>query len=211
MSNGSYLSTKTGDSGTTQLAGTRIPKYDPAVRAMAFMDSCQSAIALAGAASSDRVVIDFCNEVNRQQWAINGLFHSKKMNVEPEMTEKYVQYLDDFLANLPTPKVNFFIGPHPKNVFLMGARTTVRVAETFLTEIETCPGIHKYFNRLSDCLHALALHVLTEDELMESNVHFTGGRTIKSRESRFGPKEYPIWVVYLVIGIFAALVYYIKQ
>lgn len=170
---GSYLSTGKGDNGTTSIGGHRIPKDDVKVVAMSYFDRCDPAICDASIGQKSQVVQSFIDTVLAFQYEIKGMMHKTDFQVTEEMVEPHIQYLENFLATIRIPEVKFFIKPIPKNVRIMRATTEIRTAETHIASLEGCDGLKKYINRLSDCFHALALHVLTPKELMCSNVKFT--------------------------------------
>lgn len=165
-----YLTTRTGDNGTTQIAGVRVQKSSDLIIGMAFLNICESYIA--DIPEIDDHVSIFCEDVINHMYHIKALYHKHAGEIPDEKMSAFIEYLDDFLENTHVPKVNFFIRPIKKNVGCFKANGYVRMTECFIRKLEGSEALGKYLNRLSSCLHALALYMLTENEVEKSNVNY---------------------------------------
>lgn len=175
--NGSYLSTGKGDNGTTSIGGHRIPKNDVKVIAMSYFDRCDPIICEASIGQTSWVVRSFVDAILPIQYDIKCMMHKTDFQITEEMVKHHMDYLENFLKTIRIPEVKFFTKPTPKNFRIMKTTTEIRIAETHIASLEGCEGLKKYINRLSDCFHAMALHVLTSKEVRESDVKFIRPRT----------------------------------
>lgn len=158
----SYLSTKTGDCGTTRLGKNRIPKSHADIAIMGLLDCAQAALApLYTISGVDHIVAHFITETINDIYTIMGIIHVHydACDLSIEHIQPFIDKLDAFLAEIDVPKVNQFIRPnlytHASNM----ARANIRSYEQRLYSLEDTPLISRYLNRLSDCCHAISLHV----------------------------------------------------
>lgn len=166
-----YLTTKRGDTGKTTIGGEQVVKDSPIIMSISALALCQSRVALAEFNTNNEVAKAFCAAIVCALYAVMGEIHKQRGRTGyVEDLSEHMAFLEEFLEVIEVPKVNFFIRPHPKNVFLMDACNQIRCAETIIAGLDECDALKQYINRLSDCFHALALYVLNEKQLQESNV-----------------------------------------
>ncbi|MBT8226447.1 MAG: cob(I)yrinic acid a,c-diamide adenosyltransferase [Dactylosporangium sp.] len=165
------ITTKTGDAGTTAIAdGTRVPKTDPRIHAVADVDECNAAIG--AALAMGQLAADVRPVLSRVQ---NDLFDVGADLCTPVVAEpRYppLRITDADVArveawceafNAPLPKLDSFIlpGGTPGAALLHLARTVARRAERSAWALAATdrdrvnPLALTYLNRLSDLLFVL--------------------------------------------------------
>lgn len=163
--------TRTGDDGTTGLAGgQRVPKDAPRIESYGTFDELNSAIGLALALGVDD---SLCPELRRIQ---NDLFiigaelcssgKEKKEGSLPQIGERHVVRLegaiDELLKGLLPLKEFILPGGTPGAAALHVARTVCRRAERLLVALSRAEPVGRhviqYTNRLSDLLFVMARH-----------------------------------------------------
>jgi cob(I)alamin adenosyltransferase len=166
----SKIYTRTGDDGTTGLAGgARVPKDDPRVEALGNVDETSSAIALVlaeGDAAED--VRDALIAIQHDLFDLGGeLAMPEYRGITPADVERLEHALDALNAALP-PLADFILpggGRSAAACFL--ARAVARRAERSLWALarhaDLNPDLPRYLNRLSDFLFVAARR-LTRDQ-----------------------------------------------
>ena len=164
----SNVYTRTGDAGTTSLAGgTRVPKNSPRLEAYGTIDEANSWL---GLLDSSEAIPEAAHATLTR--AMNLMFDiGASLATEPESkwqpapfpqsaTEALENDIDLLDATLPSHNRFILPGGHPAAARANIARTVVRRAErhiTALAETEKIdPEIIRYVNRLSDYLFILS-------------------------------------------------------
>lgn len=159
----SYLSTKTGDAGTTKMGSQRLSKSHDDIAIMSLLDCAQSQIGLlyTAAPHCDPVVEKFITRTVNDIYTIMGQYHLRydDGSLAPEHIKPFIDNLDEFLRSIPVPKVNKFIRPNSDNCIVNNVRANIRLYEQRLYSLEREPLLSVYLNRLSDCCHAISLHL----------------------------------------------------
>jgi cob(I)alamin adenosyltransferase len=164
--------TRSGDDGRTSLGdGARLQKFHTRVAAYGSVDEANSVIGVALLYLDDGDIRDVLTHVQNDLFDLGGDLcrpEREHRKVEPlrvsERQEKWVEErIDAFNAAL-TPLDSFVLpGGSPAAAHLHHARTVVRRAERYMTEIAyqepVNPAVLKYANRLSDLLFVLARYL----------------------------------------------------
>jgi cob(I)alamin adenosyltransferase len=164
--------TCSGDDGRTSLGdGARLPKFHVRVAAYGSVDEANSVIGIAMLHVTDGAIRDVLIRVQNDLFDLGGDLcrpEREHRKVEPlRVSERQVTWIeeqiDSFNATL-APLDSFVLpgGSHAA-AHLHHARTVVRRAERFMTEIAyqepVNPAALKYANRLSDLLFVLARYL----------------------------------------------------
>jgi cob(I)alamin adenosyltransferase len=164
--------TRSGDDGRTSLGdGARLPKFHVRVAAYGSVDEANSVIGIAMLHVTDLAIRDVLIRVQNDLFDLGGDLcrpEREHRKVEPlRVSERQVTWIeeqiDSFNATL-APLDSFVLpgGSHAA-AHLHHARTVVRRAERFMTEIAyqepVNPAALKYANRLSDLLFVLARYL----------------------------------------------------
>jgi cob(I)alamin adenosyltransferase len=179
------IATKTGDGGTTGLMyGRRVPKTYPRVEACGAVDELNSALGMARATATEKLVsdnlfwiqkslVDVMGEIGVLTEDLPRYVKGGYLLVTPEMTAK----LDALIKEIEAQNVSFkgwaTPGATQNSAALDMARTICRRAERrvcALKEAGELPNaeIVIYLNRLSDLLWLLARWVETESVQVQS-------------------------------------------
>ncbi|MBO7562444.1 MAG: cob(I)yrinic acid a,c-diamide adenosyltransferase [Bacteroidales bacterium] len=156
--------TKTGDKGTTSLkGGTRVPKDDIRIEANGMIDLLNSQLGLVRAASVDKTEKEILLSIQKELMIImshvatpEGIENTKILHCN-ELTKRIEEYID----GIPSPDGFVIPGENLLSSQIHIARSTARTVErrlwTLNREYPVKEEILVFFNRLSDCLFAMAL------------------------------------------------------
>jgi cob(I)alamin adenosyltransferase len=161
--------TRSGDDGRTSLGdGARLPKFHVRVAAYGTVDEANSAIGIALLYVTDGDIRNTLTHVQNDLFDLGGDLcrpEREHRKIEPlRVSERQVKWveerIDAFNTGL-TPLDSFVLpGRGPAPAHLHQARTVVRRAERYMTEIAyqepVNPAALRYVNRLSDLLFVLA-------------------------------------------------------
>jgi cob(I)alamin adenosyltransferase len=164
--------TRSGDDGRTSLGdGARLPKFHVRVAAYGSVDEANAVIGVALVHIADAHVRDVLIRIQNDLFDLGADLcrpEREHRKVEPlRVSEHQVQWteetIDSFNATLP-PLDSFVLpGGNPASAHLHHARTVVRRAERYMTEIAyqepVNPAALKYANRLSDLIFVLARYL----------------------------------------------------
>lgn len=154
--------TKTGDKGTTsRYDGTRVPKDDQLIVAVAKIDS------LLGALDSSFIVVDkefqeIINNFQEKLWQTAGevSLGNKGKKVNNIINEKNVEELEKFIDKYHDENHSFVRFRSEAAVRLNESRIRCRKVEVALTPLfregKIRPEVYQYINRLSDLLFVMA-------------------------------------------------------
>jgi len=161
--------TRSGDDGRTSLGdGTRLPKFHVRVAAYGSVDEANSIIGIALLHVTDTALVDCLSRIQ------NDLFDLGADLCRPErehrktpplrIAESQVTWLEEMIDRFNAglrPLDSFVLpGGRPTAAHLHHARTVVRRAERYMTEVAyqepVNPTALRYINRLSDLLFVLA-------------------------------------------------------
>lgn len=187
-----YLTSGTGDQGMTSLGKRRIHKSNDIIIGMGFLNICESYIAQLP--DHDKHIREFCNDVINHFYHIKAFYHVGEGIITDEQIDPFVGYLNNFLAKTNVPRVNFFIRPIKKNAKCFEANGYVRLTECFVRKLEGSEPLGRYLNRLSSCLHAVSLYVITPEEVEQSNVNY---KPPKKSQPSFWDKDISKWMQFL--------------
>lgn len=161
--------TRTGDAGTTALAGgQRVPKDSPRIAAFGTIDELNSLIGAAAAAGLtpelEAPLAGIRNELFHVGSDLCTLEEDKAKFGVPRIDPRHVDALEELMDRLGEelpPLENFVLpGGSPGAAWLHVARTVCRRAERLLVTLarEEAIGEHvlRYVNRLSDALFVMA-------------------------------------------------------
>jgi len=171
----SKIYTRTGDKGTTGLAGgVRVPKHDPRIEAIGNVDETSSAIALVLAepdvASDLRAAL---RSIQNDLFEVGGeLAMPEYRGITAADVERLEHALDELNAALP-PLEDFILPGGTRSAaacFL--ARAIARRAERSLwalaAQTELNPELLRYMNRLSDLLFVAARRLTRDQGIAET-------------------------------------------
>jgi cob(I)alamin adenosyltransferase len=164
--------TRSGDDGRTSLGdGARLPKFHARVTAYGTVDEANAAIGIAMLHIEDTPVRDVLTRIQNDLFDLGADLcrpEREHRKVEPlRVSERQVTWLeeaiDSFNAEL-SPLDSFVLpGGSASSAYLHYARTVVRRAERYMTEIAyqepVNPAALRYANRLSDLLFILARYL----------------------------------------------------
>lgn len=162
------IATRTGDKGTTGLAGgSRVPKHHPRIAAVGLLDSANVEIGAAKLACARPEERGLLEELQRALVLVMG-----EVATEPgakvtfsRIADAHLKVVDDAVAaieaRLPPPKGWSVPGASPRSVALDRARVAVRAAERGVSLLEescggTRPLVLQWINRVSDLLWLMA-------------------------------------------------------
>jgi cob(I)alamin adenosyltransferase len=164
--------TRSGDDGRTSLGdGARLPKFHVRVAAYGSIDEANSIIGIAILHGSDDDVRGVLTHVQNDLFDLGGDLcrpEREHRKVEPlRVSERQVTLIEERIDafNAALPPLDSFVLPGGSHAaaHLHHARTVVRRAERYMTEIAyqepLNPAALKYANRLSDLLFVLARYV----------------------------------------------------
>ena len=164
--------TRSGDDGRTSLGdGARLPKFHVRVTAYGSIDEANSIIGIAILHGSDDDVRGVLTHVQNDLFDLGGDLcrpEREHRKVEPlRVSERQVTLIEERIDafNAALPPLDSFVLPGGSHAaaHLHHARTVVRRAERYMTEIAyqepLNPAALKYANRLSDLLFVLARYV----------------------------------------------------
>jgi cob(I)alamin adenosyltransferase len=164
--------TRSGDDGRTSLGdGARLPKFHVRVAAYGSVDEANSVISIALLHVSDADIRDVLTRVQNDLFDLGGDLcrpEREHRKVEPlRVSERQVTWLEEQIDafNATLPPLDSFVLPGGSHAaaYLHHARTVVRRAERYMTEIAyqepVNPAALKYANRLSDLLFVLARYI----------------------------------------------------
>lgn len=165
----SKIYTRTGDKGTTGLAGgERVEKDSQRVEVIGTVDELNSVIGMILAHHVRDAIRDSLSEVQHKLFDLGGELCMPGYSAIAEKDVKYLEeVLDSFNAELPPLKEFILPGGGPASSVCHLARTVCRRAErctvTLAREQQINPLGQAYLNRLSDLLFVLG-RVLARDE-----------------------------------------------
>jgi cob(I)alamin adenosyltransferase len=160
--------TKTGDSGTTSLAGgRRVPKYDARIEAYGTVDELISWVGLLRDQKIDPDIVIFLLEIQERLMTCASMLASGGEEVKnrlPSISEKDIEALELYIDKMEhelTPLKSFILpGGHTCVSWCHIARNVCRRAErnTLKLSVESAGDklVIKYLNRLSDFLFVLS-------------------------------------------------------
>lgn len=158
----SKIYTRTGDDGTTGLAGqTRLPKTHPRVEAIGTVDELNSAIGLMLALGVPSDIARAFEPIQHRLFNLGGeLAMPGETLVAAEHVTELEQVLDAFNADLPPLKEFILPGGPPASAACHNARAVCRRAERRLWSLHEIEPVNapalSYLNRLSDLLFVVA-------------------------------------------------------
>lgn len=150
--------TRTGDSGTTSLAGgSRVAKNHPYVEAYGTIDELNSHIGLLAVAVTDEKIKEEIERIENNLFSIGG-YIAAAGKAEPGITEESVASIEETIDRLEAalkPTKGFILpGSTESSARANVCRTVCRRAERRITdiaaEIAAAPEVMAYINRLSD-------------------------------------------------------------
>lgn len=156
--------TKTGDKGTTSLkGGKRVPKDDIRIEANGMIDLLNSQLGLVRAASVDSNEREILLSIQKELMIImshiatpEGIENTKILHCN-ELTERMEEYID----GVPSPEGFVIPGENLLSSQIHIARSNARTVERRLWTLNKTHKVKEeilvFFNRLSDCLFAMAL------------------------------------------------------
>lgn len=173
----SKIYTRTGDRGTTAIAGgERVRKTDVRIAANGDLDELNSAIGVARAFISDEQMQATLHDVQEQLMELMGFVATpsskrKAAAMGDEIIVSMEKSIDDYLAQ--TTDTGYFIlpGGTPAAAFLQQARAVARRAERSLWALNDSDTVDdwilRYVNRLSDLLFIMARYELQTSDRCE--------------------------------------------
>ncbi len=150
--------TKKGDSGYTNLVGTRIKKSEPIVLILGMIDEINSMLGLCNTLSPK---VDF-TKIQKLLMNISATLAGYKINLNLEQeTQTLEQEIDEITAKIPPLNKFILIGGGVCGATIHLTRTKVRLLEHHLCQnlSSTSPDILKFCNRLSDYLFTHARYI----------------------------------------------------
>ena len=156
--------TKTGDKGTTSLkGGERVPKDDIRIEANGMIDLLNSQLGLVRAASVDANERETIIAIQKELMIImshiatpQGIENTRTLHCN-ELTERMEEYID----SVPSPEGFVIPGENLLSSQMHIARSTARTVERRLWTLNKTYKVKEeiliFFNRLSDCLFAMAV------------------------------------------------------
>jgi cob(I)alamin adenosyltransferase len=198
--------TKTGDDGTTGLLfGGRVGKDSALVHLTGTVDEAQAAMGLARAeAVPGSELDDLLTSLERDLYVLMAEVTTDPSNrsklkpgstlVTDEMVGALEERIDDFIARIEMPTDFVIPGANRVSAALDLARTVVRRAERLAVASPTEGSlVHRYLNRLSDVLWAMArwadgdLHLLARTTPRRRATHGSGPSDPEDRPSQPDP------------------------
>jgi cob(I)alamin adenosyltransferase len=172
--------TKTGDKGTTSLAGgTRVPKYDLRVECYGTIDELVSYLGLVRDCFKSERLTNEMVKIQRILFNAESILSSESeeiANKMPQVTEADVAFLErriDAMNQELTPLKAFLIpGGSRTSSHIHVARCVCRRAERLCARLNEEQAVNSnvlmYLNRLSDYLFVLARYILKEKKRKET-------------------------------------------
>lgn len=166
----SKITTRTGDAGTTGLAGqARIAKHAPRIAAIGDVDELNCALGLLACHELPAAVSTLLQEVQNTLFNVGGELAMPGMQIHrPEALEALEAGVDALNAELPPLKEFVIPGGNPAAASAHMARAVCRRAERSLWALHADdpirPELPQYLNRLSDWLFVVARTLMTEPE-----------------------------------------------
>jgi cob(I)alamin adenosyltransferase len=164
--------TRSGDDGRTSLGdGARLPKFHVRVAAYGTVDEANSVIGIALLHMDDGDIRNVLSRVQNDLFDLGGDLcrpEREHRKVEPlRVSERQVTWIEERIDafNVVLPPLDSFVlpGGSPAAAHLHHARTVIRRAERYMTEIAyqepVNPAALKYANRLSDLLFVIARYL----------------------------------------------------
>ena len=162
--------TRTGDDGTTGLAGgERVRKDSARIEAMGDIDELNSLIGLIRSLPGDAQGIDeMLESIQHRLFDIGGELAMPGYEfAKPEWTERLESWLDQLNADLPTLKEFILPGGSHRGAACHQARAVCRRAERALIHLTDTDTVNShsltYLNRLSDLLFVIARTLVLRD------------------------------------------------
>ena len=162
--------TRTGDDGTTGLAGgERVRKDSARIEAMGDVDELNSLISLIRSLPGEAQGIDeMLESIQHRLFDIGGELAMPGYEfAKPEWTERIENWLDQLNADLPTLKEFILPGGSHRGAACHQARAVCRRAERALIHLTDTDTINYhsliYLNRLSDLLFVIARTLVLRD------------------------------------------------
>jgi cob(I)alamin adenosyltransferase len=179
--------TRSGDDGRTSLGdGARLPKFHVRVAAYGSVDEANSVIGIALLYVGDAIARDVLIHIQNDLFDLGADLcrpEREHRKVEPlRISETQVSWIEEKIdtVNASLGPLDSFVlpGGSPAAAHLHHARTVVRRAERYMTEIAyqepVNPAALRYANRLSDLLFVLARYLNNEgraDVLWRPGLH----------------------------------------
>jgi cob(I)alamin adenosyltransferase len=175
--------TGAGDSGYSNMLGTRISKASSIIDAIGYIDELNSFIGLAIANIDDDRIAGMLRDVQDNLFIIGAELAScinKRFAPKAEFTGSKVKGLEDAIgdlaARLPDLKAFVLPGGSLSAAYLHIARAVARRAERSVVKIESKYKKNKYIlpylNRLSSFLFVAALYMNKKEGVEETNPHY---------------------------------------
>lgn len=166
MVNLTRIYTRSGDQGTTRLAGNQpVPKTDPRLDAYGTVDEANSAIGVALSLVADQRLAEVLSTVQNDLYDVGADLATPMdssvpaLRVGPGWTSRLEAWCDEFSAGLLPLRSFLLPGGTPVSAHLNMARTIVRRAERdawrAAERVEVNEDAIRYLNRLSDLLFIL--------------------------------------------------------
>lgn len=158
----SKIYTRTGDKGTTGLAGqARVAKTDPRIEAIGTVDELNSVIGLMLALGVPESIAEAFEPIQHRLFNLGGeLAMPGETLVQAEHVTELEQVLDELNAALPPLKEFILPGGPPAAAACHNARAVCRRAERRLWALHEAEPVNtpalRYLNRLSDLLFVVA-------------------------------------------------------
>ncbi len=158
------IATKTGDSGSTGLAGgTRISKADLRVESYGAVDELNSALGFARSICSDSEIAAWTEHIQKTLFRVGGELATapEGRRSKPMLLTEDVDYLTDLVYKIEAVKgilADWSLpGAHRESAAYEIARTVCRRAERNAVRLmesseEVAPEVLSYLNRLSDLI-----------------------------------------------------------
>ena len=173
--------TKTGDDGTTGLAGgTRVKKYNIRLEAYGTVDELNSYLGLIIALDIDEHAKTILSYIQNKLFVIGAILATDDLMVEkpqkapckPEDVTMLEQEMDKMFETLPKLKHFILPGGSQASAQIQIARTICRRAERRIVElsdsIEIEQNLMRFMNRLSDYLFVLGRKIARDQNAPES-------------------------------------------
>lgn len=184
--------TKTGDKGTTSLVGgSRVKKDDCRVWAYGTIDEANSALGLARSHINDEKIRKIIFNIQKDLFEVGAeLAAIGTEKYKERINSGYVTSLEEIIDKIQEEKPEFFCfmvpGGTVESAFLDVARTTIRKAERYISEVRSeyyiGENLVRYINRLSDCIYAIARYIDFKDIKDKVKMRF---QVEKKHESAF--------------------------
>ena len=155
----SHVTTRSGDDGTTGLAGgARLSKDDPRVEALGAVDELNCQLGLLLALAADMEACRRVEEVQQDLFDLGAIIAQGKLDWKgEEKSAQLERWIEELNAALPPLEEFVLPGGGVEAAQCHVARAVCRRAERRVVALDDLPGTARvYLNRLSDLLFVLA-------------------------------------------------------